>query len=143
MHDHILLPTDGSKQAERAVKYGLNLAEASGAMVHVLYVIETKANYIITVDFTDQEMKEYEEYGEKTVSDVVQRAEKRGLDAKAVVRSGRISENIVDYAVDNDIDHIVIGKQGHGALQQILGGTAQKVANLSDIPVTIVGSGNR
>lgn len=139
MHDNILVPTDGSKHAEHAVEYALDLAEAFDAKLHTLYVVETKATYVITVDFTEKEMREYEEYGEETVTDVVERAEARGLQARGVVKAGRVPEEVVDYAEENDIDEIVIGKQGHGAVQQFLGGAAQKVANMSDIPVTIVG----
>lgn len=139
MLDNVLIATDGSKQAEYAVEYGLDLAEKLGATVHALYVVETKATYIITVDITDEEMEEYREYGEETVSDVIERAADREIDGQGVVKTGRIPEVIVDYAQDNDIDTIVIGKQGHGALQKFIGGTAEKVTNLSDIPVTVVG----
>lgn len=141
MLENILIPTDGSERAEHAIEYGFTLAEAFEAKVHVLYVVETKATYIITVDLKDEEMAEYREYGKETVTEVVGRAEERGLEGKGVVKSGKIAEEIVDYAQGNDIDTIVIGKQGHGALGKFIGGTAEKVANLADIPVTTVGSG--
>lgn len=143
MIDNILIPTDGSDKANHAVEYGLGLAEAFDATVHALYVIETKATYIITVDIKDSEMEEYREYGEQTVTDVVEQAGARGLEAKGVVRSGRVPEEVVEYANDNDVDTIVIGKQGHGAFERFIGGSAEKVANIADIPVTVVGPGRR
>ncbi len=141
MYDNVLIATDGSKKSEPSVDHGLDLAEAFGAHVHGLYVVETEATYILTVGLGDDQMEEYEEYGEETVSDVAERAAERGLDATGVVKTGRIAAKIVEYAEDNDMDLIVMGKQGRGAIEKYLGSTAEKVARMSDIPVTIVGPG--
>lgn len=141
MHENVLIATDGSSKSESSVEYGLDLAERFDAHVHGLYVVETEATYILTVGLGDDQMEEYEEYGKETVSDVTGRAEQRGLDATGVVRTGRIAAEIVEYAEDNDMDLIVMGKQGRGAIEKYLGSTAEKVARMSDIPVTIVGPG--
>lgn len=141
MYDHILIPTDGSEQSEPAISHGLDLAEVFDAKVHALYVIETEATYILTVGLGDEEMEEYREYGKKTVSDIAERASERGTDATGVIKTGRISEEIVEYAEANDINHIVMGKQGRGAIEKYIGGTAEKVVRMSNVPVTIVGPG--
>lgn len=138
MHDNILIPTDGSEQAEDAVEYGLDLAEEFGAKVHALYVIETEATYILTVGLGEEDMAEYREYGEETVSDVVDRATDRGLDGTGVIRTGSIAEEIVEYADENEIDSIVMGGQGRGAIDKYIGSTAEKVVRMSDLPVTIL-----
>ena len=139
----ILIPTDGSKQAERGVAYGLGLAEELGAKVHALYVIETKATYILTVGLSDEEMEEHREYGEGVVEDVVERGKERGLEGRGVIKTGRIPQEIVDYAEENDIDHIVMGKQGRGAIGRYIGATAEKVMRMSGVPVTVVGPANK
>ena len=136
----ILIATDGSRQADRAVNYGLELAELSGAEVHALYVVETKANYILKVNLDDNAMKEHEEYGKETVTAIVEQAAERGLEAKGAVRKGKIAREIVDYGRDKKIDTIVMGRQGSGAVDRYLGATAEKVVRMSDIPVTIVQS---
>jgi nucleotide-binding universal stress UspA family protein len=41
MYQHILIPTDGSKLAHRAVTHGLSLAKAVGAKVTALVVEPT------------------------------------------------------------------------------------------------------
>ncbi len=140
---NVLIPTDGSKQADRAVEKGLELAAAFDAGVHALYVIETQATYVLTVGLSDDEMDEYEEYGEEVVSDVVARANERGLDGTGAITKGKISEEIVEYADDNDVDHIVMGGQGHGAIEKYLGSTAEKVVRMSDAPVTVVSPGSK
>lgn len=143
MYDNILIATDGSEKSEPGVSHGLDLAEAFGAHVHGLYVVETEATYILTVGLGDDQMEEYREYGEETVSDVANRASERGLDGTGVVRTGSIAAEIVDYAEENGVDLIVMGKQGRGAIEKYLGSSAEKVARMSDIPVTIVGPGSK
>lgn len=143
MYDNVLIATDGSKGSEPCVAHGLDLAEAFDAHVHALYVVETEATYILTVGLADDEMEEYEEYGKETVSAVADRASGRGLDATGAVKTGSIAAKIVEYAENNDIDGIVVGKQGRGAIEKYLGSTAEKVARMADIPVTIVGPGSK
>lgn len=143
MYDKILIPTDGSDQAARAVEHGLDIAEAFGATVHALYVVETEATYILTVGLGDDEMEEYRQFGEETVDKVVEDAKGRGLEARGAVKAGRVSEEIVEYANTNDIDHIVMGKQGRGAIGKYVGSTAEKVLRMSDIPVTVIGPGSK
>jgi len=137
----ILIPTDGSEQAEKAVDYGLSLAEAFDGKVHVLYVVETKASYIYTVGLSDEEMEEYKEYGRDVVTDVVEQAEEQGLGGTGVVRTGRVPEEIVEYADENDIGGVVMGKQGTGAINRYIGGTAEKVMRMASVPVTVIGPG--
>ncbi|MEF8814696.1 MAG: universal stress protein [Halovenus sp.] len=140
MHETVLIATDGSEQVERAVNYGIDLAGAFDAEVHVLYVVETKATYILTVGLSDEDMAEYEEYGEEVVSAVAKRAADRGLEAKGIVKKGRVAEKIVEYAEDNDIGTIIMGQRGRGAtVDKYLGSTAEKVMRTTDIPVTAIG----
>lgn len=143
MYDRILIPTDGSEQASQAIEHGLAMAEAFGATVHALYVVETEATYILTVGLGDDEMEEYRQYGEETVEEVVEAARARGLEATGAVKTGRISKEIVGYAEENDIDHIVMGKQGRGAIEKYIGGTAEKVMRMASIPVTAIGPGSK
>jgi len=143
MYNDVLIATDGSEQSEQSVDHGLDLAEAFDAHVHVVYVVETEATYILNVGLGDEQMAEYEEYGEETVSEVANRAAERGLDATGVVRTGSIAAEIDDYAENNEMDLIVMGKQGRGAIEKYLGSTAEKVARMSNVPVTIVGPGAR
>jgi len=139
VYDNILIPTDGSNSAEAAVEHGIAMAKKFGSTVHALYVIETRAHYILTVSINDDVMEEYEEYGEGLVTDVVERANKEGLDGVGIVKAGSIAEEIVEYARRNDIEGIVMGAEGRSAVDKYLvGSTAEKVIRTADIPVTVV-----
>lgn len=139
MYENILIPTDESNSSEAAIDHGLNMADAFGSTVHSLYVIETKASYILTVSLSDEDMDEYQEHGEELVTEVVKQADARGLDGVGVVKSGRVAEEIVEYAENNDIDGIVMGAGGRSAVDKyLMGSTAEKVVRTSDVPVTVV-----
>lgn len=138
MIDRILIATDGSKKAEAAETYALDMAELAGAELHALYVVATGASYILTVDLGDDALQEDEQFGEDTVKEVISQAADRGLEGQGVVKRGNVAAEITDYANENDVDHIVVGRQGRGAIEQYLGSTAEKVVRMSRVPVTVV-----
>lgn len=140
MMDSILIATDGSDQAENAVDHGLDLAETFGAEVHAIYVVETEASYILTVGVSDAEMDEYRAYGEDVVSDVVKRAEERGLSGVGVVKAGKVAQEVADYAHEADVDGVVVAESGSGALEKYLGSNAEKIVRMCSKPVTVVRS---
>lgn len=138
MYNNILVPTDGSESAEGAVEHGIGLAKAFDATLHVLVVVETKAQYILTLDLGD-ELEEWEEWAEELASEVSDKAAGEGVSTKPVVRRGNVAEEIVDYADDNEIDNIVMGAEGLSAVDKYLvGSTAEKVVRTSTVPVTTI-----
>jgi len=140
MYDDILIPSDGSEEAAHAVSHGIQLAAEFDATVHALYVIENKATYILTAELGDEEMQKYRDYGEDVISTITEKSNEQGLDAKGIIRTGRIPEEIVEYAEDNEIDQIVMGRRGRGSIEQYLGSTSEKVIRMTNIPVTVVGT---
>ena len=140
MYDDILIPSDGSEEAAHAVSHGIQLAAEFDATVHALYVIENKATYILTAELGDEQMEKYREYGEGVVSTITEKSNEKGLDAKGIIKKGRVPEEIVEYAEGNGIDHIVMGRRGRGSIEQYLGSTSEKVIRMTNIPVTVIGT---
>ncbi|GAB7020787.1 universal stress protein [Halostagnicola bangensis] len=140
MLDKILIATDGSDRVSKAIEHGLDLAEVFGAEVHVIYVIETEASYILTVGVSESEMEEYRQYGEDVVTDVVEQIEGRGLDGVGAVTTGKVAQEIVDYAKQEDIDTVVMAERGRGTLEKYLGSSTEKVVRMCPKPVTVVRS---
>jgi nucleotide-binding universal stress UspA family protein len=53
--------------------------------------------------------------------------------------SGDPANEIVAYAEETDVDHIVVGSHGRSGLSRVLlGSTAEKVVRRSPVPVTVV-----
>lgn len=138
--DNILIATDGSDEADNAAEYAIELASGFGATVHVLYVVETQAHYFLTVAGHDpEEIEEHRAWGEDLVTEVVDTAAAEGLDAIGAVKTGSVAQEIVEYADEKDIDHIVIGATGRSGIDDYLvGSTAEKVVRTATVPVTTV-----
>jgi nucleotide-binding universal stress UspA family protein len=141
MYRRILLPTDGSPEADRAADHALDIAERFGAALHVLYVVDTNA---LPLDPHARRVFEYvEEEGRLAEEAIVGRAEDRGVDAVASeVGEGSPHEGILEYVEDNDIDLVVMGTRGRRGLERyLLGGVTERVIRLSDVPVLAVRAG--
>lgn len=132
----ILLPTDGSDYAARAVEPALAVAEQFGARVHVLHVVNP-ADF--PTDADDTLAERFEAQGEAVTADVVDRVRQAGLEAVSVVREGTPAAELLDYADDAEIDLIAMGTAGKtGPNRFLLGSTTERVIRHAPIPVLAV-----
>ena len=143
MYDTILIPTDGSSNAMRGAKHGIELAEALDATVHTLYVIKDATNPW-NRDSLDDQMGEARKYGEEQTEEVAQLAEEAGVECvQDTMVSEKIPVGIYEYVEEEDIDGVVMGSGFRGSLGGLLGSTAEKVVRVTDVPVTVVRQSDR
>lgn len=137
MYQTILIPTDGSPCATRAVTRGLDLAERLESDVHALYVVDTNRGPESQWDFY---VERREEEGETALDAVVERAREYGRSVTPHLRRGTPSEVIVDFAAEYDVDLVVMGTCGRSGLKQLLrpGSTAERVIQQCISPVVVV-----
>jgi len=140
MYDKILVPFDGTDEAQKGAKHAVDLAASVGATVHALYVIDLPGTpRTVYIRDDEEEMRaEYEKYGEEVTSEVCDMAAERDVDCAQVLQSGTIHEEIVEYAEDNAVDLIVMGSAYRGALGMVFGGNVERVVRGSSVPVTTV-----
>jgi len=140
MYEHILVPTDGSEEAEAATDHAIDLAAAFDATVHTLYAIEPENTTLPSEAMRHDEVyEEYVEWGEEITAAVVERAEAAGVSGVASVVEGLPHEEITEYAADHDIDLIVMGTAGRtGWRERLLGSVTEKTARISSIPVLML-----
>jgi nucleotide-binding universal stress UspA family protein len=147
MYKHILLPTDGSKLADKAVKQGIALAKSVGARVTV---INATPEYQMVMDegfvlpnammlkkrFEDETARR-----SKTMLDAIKvNAQAAGVTCDTVtVSSGRPYEVIIKQAKKAKCDLIMMASHGRKGLSSILlGSETAKVLTHSTIPVLVV-----
>lgn len=137
MYDSILIPYDGSDEAKRGAEHGIRLATALGSVVHVLYVIDLPgAPRALSIRDDEEQMRaEYREFGERVTEEVRSMATERGVDCETAIRTGSVSEEIVDYADAEGMDAIVMASSYRGRVGAILGGTTDKVVRTATVPV--------
>jgi nucleotide-binding universal stress UspA family protein len=142
LYRNIVIATDGSENTQKAISYGIEIAKLSGATVHALYVLDTTSFSSIPMDAGWEEIYEIlKTEGKKAVNQVKERGEASGLEVREVLSEGHPSNEIIDFAEDNNADLIVMGTLGKTGLDRfLLGSVAEKVVKNSKVPVLVVRS---
>jgi nucleotide-binding universal stress UspA family protein len=137
----IVIATDGSKNNLRAISYGIKLAKLSGATVYALHVVDT---YSLSQSWTAGRETMYEvlrKDGQKATLKIKESGEASGIEVKEVLLEGHPSNEIIDFAENNNIDLIVMGTLGKTGLDRFLmGSVAENVIRHSKVPVLVVRS---
>ncbi|MFW5948523.1 MAG: universal stress protein [Halolamina sp.] len=136
MYDHVLIGVDGSEEAERAARRGLDLAETVDASVTVVHVLSRK-----TLDRARGEV-ETEQLRDRAaaVLDAVESiAAERGQSVETEIREGSPAAALCEYAAEADADLLVLGRQGlTGIGRRLLGGVTERVLNRGAVPALVV-----
>lgn len=113
MTGEILLPTDGSKGAERGRERALELAEERGARLHVLFVVDERVHGATPALSSDEFFLErIEQEGMAVVESVAGAARERGIEVETDCIRGDPHRAIPEYATDHGVDLIVMGVHG-------------------------------
>jgi nucleotide-binding universal stress UspA family protein len=132
VYQHILIPTDGSELAERAVTHGLSLAKFVGAKVTVIIVEERLGGWLYT-----EEMKKN---ATSVLDRVANAAKQTGVPCDAIhVQDVQPYEAIIATATDRGCDLIVMASHGRSGLSAVvLGSVTNKVLTHTKTPVLVV-----
>jgi len=150
MISSILVPTDGSKTAQKAVRFAVDLAKQLNASIVVLSVIDDRSLIAQTVPAVDTEMQVVEsiedylrEAAKGYAREIEKLCDKSGVQSKTVITTGHPVEDIVKEARKSKADLIVMGSQGRSALAAaVLGSVAYGVIHhMAKVPVLIVRRG--
>lgn len=147
MYKHILLPTDGSKLAGKAVKQGIMLAKGIKAKVTTLNVtpefqMVVDEGFVLPNAYALKKRfdEETTRHAKKIVDAVKASARSAGVRCDAVtVSSSRPYEAIMRQAKKAKCDLIVMASHGRRGLKGLLlGSETSKVLTHSKIPVLVV-----
>ncbi len=147
MISRILVPTDGSKVAQKAARYAVDLAKQLKASVIILSVIDYRSlisQNVMAAETARNVIEPIEDYlreaAEGYAGGIKKLCEKNGVPSKMVITTGHPVEEIVKEAKKSKADLIVIGSHGRSALAAtVLGSVAYGVIhNESKIPALVV-----
>jgi len=139
----ILVATDGSPSSADAVEFGVELAaehEAAVIFVHVAPATDVlpMAGYGMG-GALPRVPHEVTEYDRAALEDAEQVAAEHEVRASTKLLVGNTVDEIVAFADNQDVDMIVVGSRGHGALAStLLGSVSRGVLSESKRPVVIV-----
>ncbi len=152
MYKKILVALDGSEPSNNALEHAVSLATNFKAKLIILAVIQRVMIPIFHEDGFDgtslsssTETAQYQERMRVVYQSVLDNAmiqireEHPDLMAEAVLKEGRPSATITDFAENEGVDLIVMGSRGIGGyMGWILGSTSRRVVDSCTKPVIIV-----
>ena len=146
MYKNILIATDGSELANKAVKEGLALAKALNAPVKIVSVTEPLSDSEIAARIDDIENYKIwieesvlEDSAQKMLSSAASIAKDMGLTCETIhVPAKHPADGIIETAENNECDLIIMASHGRRGVKKILlGSVANEVIVHSTVPVLI------
>lgn len=143
MYKNLLIASDGSELAGKAVMHGLALAKALGAKVTAVTVSDPWTVFASAEVSAPFPIEEYqlacEEAARKLLAAIKERADAEGVACDTQhVKDQFPAEGILDTAKLRGCDLIVMASHGRrGVSRLLLGSQANRVVTHSEIPVLI------
>ena len=143
-YERILVPVDGSAASERGLEEALRLAQALGARITILHVLENPA-VLASPDmaaYVPQAIDDLRVAGQQIADDAKARADAAGIACEVVLieTGGKpVYEAIVGEAKRLGADLMVLGTHGRRGLARVLmGSDAEGVVREATVPVLLV-----
>jgi nucleotide-binding universal stress UspA family protein len=125
----ILLGYDGKSHTEKALNYAINHALAHNVRLYIVSSVSNKGS----VD------KDEVQYIKNYVEGARQKAEDKGVDARALVEAGPPAEAILAAAARSGVDTIIVGRLDKTALDRmIIGSVSEAVIRGAHCTVIVV-----
>lgn len=137
VHD-VLVPTDGSRGANRALTEGIDLANATGATLHLLHVVET-AKFGFDIE-SEAVAERLEGQANEIVTEAIETVNAAAVGSvTSSIAHGQPYREISSYVEANDIDLVAIGTHGRTDFSRYtLGGVSSKIVRTASVPVLMV-----
>lgn len=137
--ERILVPTDFSDTAAKALDVAVDLAKKYGATITLLHVYEVPVypylGSMVDFDFVTP----IRDAAQKELASAFDTLKLRGVEARSELLFGVPWSVILETADHRKADLIVMGTHGRkGVMHALLGSVAEKVVRLSPIPVLTV-----
>jgi nucleotide-binding universal stress UspA family protein len=133
----ILLGYDGSEISGTAFEFALDLARKYGAELHIIAVARPPefADDVEATAMIDHSRQHYDH----VLGKLRPKLASEPVSSELHVVVGHPAEQIVRYAEDHGIDHIVVGHRGHTPFERwLIGSVARQVIAYAHCAVTVV-----
>jgi len=132
----ILLPTDFSLNAKKAIDYAINcFPKAEFTLLHIIHLHQAGSSLV--VDINHELVKANQPKIEKLISDLKQNQPNLKINGK--VEIGFFSQTIIEVGDNINADLIVLGTKGSSGLEEVLiGSNAAEVVKNVNKPIIIV-----
>jgi nucleotide-binding universal stress UspA family protein len=130
--DEILIPLDGSKEAESVLPYVKDLALKFNSRLYLLGI------------GIGRETRRVNRLLEDYINGIVSELHTHDIKAEPVIRYGIAADKILDFTAEKEIDLIIMATHGRGGITRWwMGSVAEKVISEATSPVLLIRSKRR
>ncbi len=139
----VLVPVDLSGVSEEALRYAVNCPCAETRTLILLHVIDpldiTGLGLVGMANREDEMRAELQTDAQKRLDALARKYARDGLGFETRIVFDRPWRGIINTAIEEQVDAIVMGSHGRGVIaEQFLGSVAEKVVRKAPVPVTIL-----
>ena len=137
----ILVPTDFSENAQQAVSYAVDLAKRCSAKIHLLHtpVIPTYLLMDLSYSPGPEAVTRILNDAQDALDEQTKALAAAGVEHFTAIREGTVHEVIRDYAVEHDVDLVVVGTHGRSGVSKLMyGSVTERVLKTVHTPIIVV-----
>ena len=141
MYKKILVPLDGSPNAETVLPHAEALAKSENAELIILRVPNIPTAEYIAIDpiVASTVRQDIRTEAAKYVTETVNNLKKDNIKATGITKEGPVPDTILDVAVETQADMIAMSTHGRtGVKRWLMGSVADKIVHHSHIPVMLI-----
>lgn len=140
MHQQIMIAVDGSPSSLHAVRHAVRLAQAGLHIQVTLVHAQAPASLLeLATQDTDAIAQAALDAGAHLMAPAVAILDAAGISYTTEVVLGEVGPVLVDMAAQLQVDMVIVGAQGLGALERVLmGSVSRDVLNHCSAPVLVV-----
>lgn len=137
----ILVPIDGSPPAVAALEHAITVAGATGAAMDVVTVVDLgQLDFYDGMFHTPEQVDAIQTRVKQDVLDSAVGLVAGRVPATFSVLHGPVIRTLLGRVTTADIDLVVLGRTGKGAVEQLFeGSVSRRMAVACPVPVTLVG----
>lgn len=139
---NILVPTDFSDQAEKALKVAAQLARRFDGEIYLLHMLELPLQLIDPVHGSSHNLPEaifFMKLAHQRFSNLMAQPYLKGIKVHETVEFHRAFDGIMEISKEKNCDLIVMGSHGtSGFREMFIGSNTEKVVRHSEIPVLVI-----
>ncbi len=140
MFRKILVATDGSEPAEKAIDKAIAEAQRWNAELHAIYVVESGLFSSLPMDNTLEVIYSLlQKEGKETLDAAQERAGAAGVPLNTHIRQGHAGSEIIALAEELGVDLIILASHGKSGVDRLLlGSVTDYVVRHSPVTTTVV-----
>jgi nucleotide-binding universal stress UspA family protein len=138
MFSKILVASDGSPGASKALNAAIELSRRLHATLHMVCV-EELPRFPITIDEVIEESTAAQKVFDEVILTAIKQAKAARVKLEAHVLAGHAVSSIVEFVERERFDVLVVGFMGHSALyNRLIGSTTDRLVELAPCTVVVV-----